>query len=150
MIDGGFIMTIISEFVAWTLGTAASGVVGNLTYEGVKGLYQSYREKFSNYYQNEEEMQQHFEIMAEATSNNPNKPQRDVEDSYEVITQRDFDQQFVSDLKTWVLENQIIIKELVQNKQETTVISVGSQYANGNIYNIGGDQNNTFNFGKEK
>ena len=40
MIDGGFIMTIISEFAAWTLGTAASGVVGNLTYEGVKGLYQ--------------------------------------------------------------------------------------------------------------
>ena len=56
----------------------------------------------------------------------------------------------MSDLKTWVLENQIIIKELVQNKQETTVISVGSQYANGNIYNIGRDQNNTFNFGKEK
>ncbi|MFI2959723.1 hypothetical protein [Priestia sp. JSM ZJ58] len=131
-------ITVLSAFGMWTLGAASGGVVGNLSYDGVKKLNKSFKERFKKYYKSEEEAEVHLELMSTAQSTNPKKPFRDVEDTFEDIMSTELPKGFIEEFKEWILENQEVLLNSVQNNSNS--FNIGSQSAQGDINNVNGTQ----------
>lgn len=137
-------MLTLTAFCSWAIGASSAGIIGNLSTEGAKKIYGSFKEKFNKYYDSDEQLERHFESMCNEEAANPKKPNRDIEDSYEKITGKEYVREFEEELKEWVLAN----KELFNDRENMAYISgnISSIQHASTIYNNVGSQ--TINNGK--
>lgn len=131
-------ISILSAFGLWTLGAATTGIVGNFSTDAVKKTSKSFANRFKHYYKTEENAVAHLEFMSTVESNNPKKPFRDVEDTFENLANEEFSENYIQDLKEWILENQQTL--LDGTEKVSGGFNIGTQTANGDINNVNGTQ----------
>lgn len=127
--------TVMAVFGQWVINGVVSGVVANITYDGIKSLKESFKKKMLGLFEEKEELEEYFKAVAETPSINKLKPIRDVEDIYEEITKRSMPTEFVESFKEWIIENKDQINKMAIN---TSTINIQSQNAGRDILNIQG------------
>lgn len=132
--------TIFAAFSYWAINGVVSGVVANITYDGIKSLKGKFKTKMAKYFNDDDEIENYLKAVVEQKVINIKKPYRDIEDVYEIITKRDIPEEFSIAFKEWVKENK---SELVEVDSQVKTINVQSQSAARDIINIQG--NSTIN-----
>lgn len=135
----------MSSMFDWAVNPAATGVVGNLAYDALKKLSNSFVNRFRKFFKSEDDTHQYYEGLCNEKSNNPKKPHRDVEDLYETISQSTIDartsEELIGELRSWLNENQdFILKIGVHQHDNTFTMNIGSQKAK-QIINVQGTAN---------
>lgn len=139
------IETIFSSLCTFLLAEKAeiaSKVIASATYDGLKKVldFSTLKNRISNFFQKEEDTDKYIEIICNTESKNTSKPFRDVEDSYEEISGKPFNEELYNEVKKWIEENQEQITNVskMEFKNEKG-FNIGIQNAGKNIFNIQGD-----------
>ncbi len=136
MVEG----SILVEIFKWVGITAAGGIIKTEAAEYFKTLKKQFINKFLPYFKNEQEAELYYDNIADTKAKHPKKPNRDIEDTYEEITSKEYNVEFEQKLKEWVKENEGILntlfvkKELVNNE-----FNVNLQQAGRDVINVNGN-----------
>jgi hypothetical protein len=133
--------TLFASLFNW----ATSGIAGNLAYDGLKKLTQSFVKRFKRIFGSEEVTNQYYDALCKAQAKNPDKPFRDVEDLYEEILkiplQEEVRTELLAEVKSWMNDHKEIIINLRTHQHDNEFrMNIGSQQAK-NIVNIQGNAN---------
>lgn len=137
--------TIFSSVCAFLLANKAaitSSFIASATYDGLKKVldFSSLKNRIKKFFEKEEDAEKYIESICNTSSKNEAKPYRDIEDSYEELTGKKFDNKLYNEIKNWIEENQGQISNV--SKMEFTNeggFNIGIQNAGKNIFNIQGD-----------
>ncbi|KAF6700422.1 MULTISPECIES: hypothetical protein [Bacillus] len=130
--------TIIAAFTGWVINGVVAGVTANLTYDTMKHFKAKFINKFSGFFNNEEQAEEYLKCIGDTPSRNINKPFRDVEDSYELIVKKELPDSFIPLLKEWILENKEELNKIATKNNNT--LNIGSQTAGRDVINVQGHQ----------
>ncbi|MGA4501066.1 hypothetical protein ACPC0Q_27310 [Bacillus bombysepticus] len=137
--------TIIAAFSTWAINGVVSGVVANITYEGIKTLKGKFKSKMAQFFKDDSQAENFLKLLGEEKVVNTTKPFRDIEDAYESITNNDMPKEFMETFKGWILENKNVFEEL---QSAAGSMNIQSQSAGRDIINIQG--NSTINNYRDK
>lgn len=137
--------TIFSSLCTFLLAEKAgiaSKVIASAAYDGLKKVldFSTLKNRISKFFQKEEEVDKYIEIICNTESKNTSKPFRDVEDSYEEISERPYNEELYNQVKKWIEENQEQITNVSKmDFKNEKGFNIGVQNAGKNIFNIQGD-----------
>lgn len=136
MIDG----TIFLTFTAWVADNwFASAIAGGITWDATKQyLLSPFKTRFSKFFKDEEQAETYLESLCNNKVVNLNKPYRDVEDKYEEIVKTELPQEFIEELKQFIIDNKELIETM--NTQANTAFNIKEQHASRDISNVNGTQ----------
>lgn len=139
--------TVLQEFSTWvSLDFVTSAIVGGVLWDTVKAyLWVPFKNKFIKYFNSEEEAEKYLEKIAKSESTNKKKPYRDIEDIYEEVACKQIPNEFVDDLKKFLISNKDKIEMINKEKGDFTSFN---QQAGRDINNVKGSQT-IINYGKE-
>lgn len=132
--------TVLQGFSSWVANNwAASAIIGGLTWDIAKQyIVTPLKSKISRYFVDENQVQDYIQALCTKKLVNTKKPYRDVEDLYEEIAGKDFPDDLLEELKTFMIENSSKIDEM--NKEITAVFQIKEQHAGRDINNVSGSQ----------
>lgn len=138
--------TVLQEFSTWASQSfMVSAIAGGVMWDTIKGqLLVPFKNKFSKYFDSEDEAERYFEKINNDESINKKKPQRDIEDIYEEITDKEIPGSFIHDLNEFLKINKEKI-ELINREQGD--FTVTNQHASRDINNVKGSQT-IINYGR--
>lgn len=116
-----FETSIFLAVLSWGGITMASGIIGNSAYESFKKstLFESLKTKCINFFNNENEFDKFVREIQEKKSLNPLKPFRDIEDSFEAVSEKKWDDTLTQEIKEWINDNsqdlECFLKEIETN-----------------------------------
>lgn len=141
--------TILAAFANWVINGVSTGIVANLTYDGLKKIKVKLNNKLKEKFVNEDEVNNFINEISTGNVINVTKPYRDIEDAYEKVTGRDIPTDFIDILKQWVNDNKEVF---TQSNVTMNNLHIEKQEAKRDIYNIQGNpiiNNNGDSSGKE-
>lgn len=140
-------LTIIQEFSRWVSENwAVSAIAGGVFWDVIKGqLLIPFKTKLGMYFNNDKQAEEYLQKISEAESINKKKPIRDIEDVYEDVTQKALPDNFIDELRTFLIENNDMID--MMNKQSGDFTGLNQQ-AGRDINNVKGSQT-IINYSKE-
>lgn len=139
--------TILQEFSTWvSQNFIASAIAGGVLWDTLKAyLWLPFKNRFTTYFNSEEEAESFFEKLAKSNSINKKKPYRDVEDIYEEVACKKIPNEFIDELKEFIVSNKDKIEMINQDKGD---FSSNNQQAGRDINNVKGSQT-IINYGRE-
>ena len=138
-------MTVFASVCAFLIAekaAIASSVIARGTYDVLKSSLplETLMEKIKSFFKDGDETENFVKKLCENPSINPLKPFRDVEDAYEDITGKAYNTGLSDAITKWVENNKAQIESVAQVVlTHNTGITVGTQTAGKNLYNISGD-----------
>ncbi|MBG9453508.1 hypothetical protein ABE61_05290 [Lysinibacillus sphaericus] len=105
-------VTILTAFANWAISGVASGIVANITYDGLKKLKSRITNNLKDQFENDTEISGFFDEINSKQIINKNKPFRDIEDAYENVTNRSIPENFIGVFKDWIKENEDLLKSI--------------------------------------
>jgi hypothetical protein len=138
------VITAVCGFLLENQVAITSSLIASASYDAIKKTFNfsSLKEKISRFFVDEEQIEEYLRKICEEKSNNPHKPERDIEDIYENTTNCKYNSEIFEDIKEWVLENKNAINETINmNFSNESGFNIGVQNAL-EIYNIQGNYNN--------
>lgn len=105
-------VTILTAFANWATSGVASGIVANITYDGLKKLKSRITNNLKDQFENDTEISGFFDEINSKQIINKNKPFRDIEDAYENVTNRSIPENFIGVFKDWIKENEDLLKSI--------------------------------------
>lgn len=136
MIDG----TVLQNFTEWVASNwVASAIAGGITWDVIKeNMLEPFKEKFIKFFKNEQQTEKYLKNLCSSNAVNQSKPYRDAEDVYEELTKNKIPEEFLIELRQFVIDNKEIIDKM--NFKATTVFNIKEQHAGRDINNINGSQ----------
>jgi hypothetical protein len=137
------IIVAVCGFLLENQAAITSSLIASASYDTIKKVlnFSSLKEKISRFFIDEEQIEKYLQKICEEKSNNPRKPERDIEDIYENITQSKYNSEIFENIKEWVMENKNTINETMNMSfRNESGFNIGVQNAK-EIYNIRGDYN---------
>lgn len=141
--------TVLVAFANWVINGVSTGIVANLTYDGLKEIKVKLHNKLKEKFVNEDEVNKFINEISTGNVINVTKPYRDIEDAYEKVTGRDIPIDFIDILKQLVNDNKEVF---TQSNVTMNNLHIERQEAERDIYNIQGNpiiNNNGDSSGKE-
>lgn len=140
-------LTIIQQFSTWVSENwSASAIAGGVFWDVIKGqLLIPFKTKLGMYFNNDKQAEEYLQKISEAESINKKKPIRDIEDVYEDVTKKDLPDNFIDELREFLVENNDKVE--MMNKQSGDFIGLNQQ-AGRDINNVKGSQT-IINYGME-
>jgi hypothetical protein len=141
------VIAAVCGFLLENQVSITSSLIASASYDTIKTVFNfsSLKHKLSRFFTKEKQIEEYLQAICEEKSNNPHKPERDIEDTYEKITKEQYNPDLYEDIKEWVLENRDVITETINmNFKNESGFNIGIQNAQ-QIYNIQGDLNTTKN-----
>jgi hypothetical protein len=136
--------TIIAAVCAFLLenkAAIATNLISSASYDVIKKTFNfsSLKQRISKFFIDEKQIEEYIKRICEQSATNPLKPERDVEDVYEYVTQNTYNSELFLEMKKWIQAN----KEQLCTKTEMTFtnqsgFNIGVQNAE-SIFNINGD-----------
>lgn len=138
--------TVFQAFSEWvSQDFIVSAVAGGITWDIMKGnLWEPFKNKFLDYFRDEREAEKYFEEINTMKSINSKKPFRDIEDSYEEITNTSMPSNFIDELSKFLVDNKDKVEKMNQEKGDFSCLE---QHAGRDINNVKGTQT-IINIGK--
>lgn len=132
--------SIFQTFTTWVSENwLASAIAGGITWDVAKQyILLPFKTKFSKFFQDEKQAETYLESLCNDKVVNSSKPYRDVEDKYEEIVKIKFPQEFIEELKQFIIENKELIDNM--NSEAKTVFDIKEQHAGRDINNVNGTQ----------
>jgi len=141
--------TVLVAFANWVINGVSTGIVANLTYDGLKEIKVKLHNKLKEKFVNEDEVNKFINEISTGNVINVTKPYRDIEDAYEKVTGRDIPIDFIDILKQLVNDNKEVF---TQSNVTMNNLHIERQEAERDIYDIQGNpiiNNNGDSSGKE-
>ena len=138
------ILTSIGQFILNNKDAIATSVLARGSYDVIKGALNvsSLKNRISKFFRSDEDTELYVKGMCEKVAHNSNKPERDVEDLYEEIANKEYKSELFEHIKEWILENKSVINSTINmDSSNNSGFIIGTQNAD-KIYNIKGDYNN--------
>lgn len=128
--------SILLQFTKWVSENwTVSAIAGGITWDVVKKyLVNPFVTRFKKYFRDDSQVEEYLKSLCNNKSINKSKPYRDIEDQYEELTGKDIPQDFLEELKQFIIENQETIENM--NKESNIVFDIKKQNAKRDIYNI--------------
>lgn len=137
--------SILQQFSQWVSNNwTASAIAGGITWDIVKDyLVSPFAKKFRRYFKDDNQIRSFLELLYKNRAINEDKPYRDVEDRYEELTGKDMPEDFIEELKQFIIDHSNLIDNM--NMESRNTFNIGSQQAKRDIYNINNSKVNINN-----
>lgn len=140
-------LTIMQQFSTWVSENwAVSAIAGGVFWDVIKEqLLIPFKTKLGMYFNSDKQAEEYFQKISEAESINKKKPIRDIEDVYEDVTRKALPDNFIDELREFLIENNDKVE--MMNKQRGDFAGLNQQ-AGRDINNVKGSQT-IINYGRE-
>lgn len=135
------ILVATCAFLLENKAAIASSIIASASYETIKKAlnFSGLKKRIAKFFISDEQIEEYLKEICEKESKNPHKPARDIEDSYEDITGKDYNAEIFEEIKSWIKENEESISKTTMNFETESGFNIGEQKAGKNIFNIRGD-----------
>ncbi|MGB5988696.1 MAG: hypothetical protein WBG43_03025 [Marinifilaceae bacterium] len=135
------ILLATGSFLLENKDAIASSIIASASYETIKTAmsFSGLKKRITKFFISDEQIENYLKEICEKEAINPHKPERDIEDSYENLTGKDYNNELFNEIKTWIKENEKSISKTNMNFKNESGFNIGTQNAGKNIINISGD-----------
>lgn len=135
-------MTILEQSLAFIGTSIAGGITWDLLKSSGSTIIESFKSKFknSNNFTNDEQCIDFLERIVSRLSNSSKNPLRDIQITYEDITDNVNNAEiFTKDFKDWLIDHESDFKNLVTRNSQSAFLNISNQsnIGSGTIINTG-------------